>query len=490
MSSSASRESTFGSGLFARLLTETGISDTRFARQVNLRARREHHMELGLARTTVGHWRRGMRPRDPLVADLAAAEISAAVGYPVTPADFGWRGTHDSVRDLGLVIANSPEATIGTLTGLSSRDVRRVDAAPDGTVFRTNAFAEPALASLTGIIPRAAGRRPSPTRGRAVARGHDAPVDGASATMIRDTVAALRRLDARFGARDIRHQAVALLHDQLRVASAGTADTELCSALAELAQFAGWLAQECGRQALAQRYYIQALGLAEHACDAMLAARVLSAMSEQMIRLGHRRQSLALAGAALDRAGHGAAPLVRAMLHDRQAWALAGSSDEAGCTSALRALEQAVSRAEPEEGPAWAGHYNAGDVAECTGHCLRLLGRALPAERQLVESRTLQDSGRVRSRSFAEADLALSYLQRPVAELDGALEAAYAAIRLGAGLSSLRVTEKLRELDREFAEYPTVAVQKWRRTAAVRPDGVDRSVAQPRSLDDQKSRRW
>ena len=36
MSSSESMGSTFGSGLFARLLTETGTSDTRFARLVNL----------------------------------------------------------------------------------------------------------------------------------------------------------------------------------------------------------------------------------------------------------------------------------------------------------------------------------------------------------------------------------------------------------------------------------------------------------------------
>ena len=64
--------------------------------------------------------------------------------------------------------------------------------------------------------------------------------------------------------------------------------------------------------------------------------------------------------------------------------------------------------------------------------------------------------------------------------MDGALEAAYAAIRPGAGLSSLRVTEKLRELDRAFAEQPTVAVQKWRRTAvSVWPDGTGGQTRRP-----------
>ncbi|WP_307875133.1 transcriptional regulator [Frankia nepalensis] len=404
-----------------------------------------------------------MRPRDPMVAELAAAEISAAVGYSVTPADFGWRG-EGTTHDLGLVVADSPAQTLSSLTGVAARDLRRGDSSPYGTGFVASAFAEPALASLAGIIPRIEAAAPSvqPRPGRA---GYSSgPVT--SAAVVRDVVASFRKLDARFGGGEIRSQVVAFAHERLRAAAGGPANAELFSALGELAQFSGWLAQECGHPALGQRYYIQALSLAEHAGDAMMAGRVLSTMSDQAALLGHRRQSLALASAALDRAGRAAAPLVAAMLHDKHAWALARVGDEAGCTEALFAMEQAASRAVPGDGPAWAGHYNAGDVAECQGRCFRLLGRPLQAEQRLVEGRTLQKASRVRTRCYAEADLALSYLQRQAPDLEGALEAANAAVGLASGLSSTRIAGKLRELDQAFAGHRTIAAQRWRRTTA------------------------
>ncbi|KDA41298.1 hypothetical protein BMG523Draft_03886 [Frankia sp. BMG5.23] len=435
---------------FERLLREAGVSDTRFARQVNARARHQRRIELGLARTTVGHWRRGMRPRDPMVAELAAAEISAALGYPVRPVDLGWRGESYERDDLGLSSSNAPTETLSTLAGLSGRDMRRRDLLHDGTAFIASAFADPVLSSLTGVVDRVA--RPEST--------------GASAgAVIRDMTETFRRLDAKFGGDEIRPQVVAFLHDRTRAAREGRPSPDLFSALAELTQFSGWLAQDSNRQALAQRYYIQALSLAEHADDAMLAGRVLSAMSDQAARLGHPRQSLALARAALGRAVRHSSYAVQAMLHDKHAWALARNRDEAGCMEALDKMDRAIARSDGDDGPSWAGHYNAGDVAECHGHCLLLLGRARPAETKLLEARSLQGAARARTRSYAEADLALAYLRRPTPDLEAALEAGYRAVAVAGQLSSSRVTEKLRELDRELDTHPTVAVREWHERA-------------------------
>jgi hypothetical protein len=451
MSSSTSADERSTATLFARLLGEAGMSDTRFARQVNARARAQRGIELGLARTTVGHWRRGMRPRDLMVAELAAAEISALVGYPIVPADLGWKGEQCEPDDLALTVAATPEDTIRTLTGLSGRDMRRRDLLHDTTAFITGAFAEPVLSSLTGVVPRA---------------GRTSGAPGTSGAMIRDMTETFRKLDARFGSAEIRSQVVTFLHDRIRSAARVQPDADLCSALAELAQFAGWLARDCDRQALAQRYYIQALSLAEHADDAMLAGRVLSAMSDQAAVLDHPRQSLALARAALDRAGRHASPTVLAMLHDKHAWALARNRDEAGCTDALTQVEKAIDRSVPGDGPLWAAHYNAGDVAECQGHCLLLLGRATAGERRLLAARDLQADTRARTRSYAEACLALSYLRRPAPDLEAALAAGYRAASFASGLTSTRVTEKLRELDRVIAQHPTVAAREWRQAVA------------------------
>ncbi|WP_342435264.1 transcriptional regulator [Pseudofrankia saprophytica] len=421
-----------------------------------------------------------------MVAELAAAEISAAMGYPITPADFGWRGEQRTRHDLELSIAGSPQETLGILAGLSGRDVHRGGLLPEIPAFTATAFAQPALSSLTGIVARVEQASPSsPDRGQdPLDRGQDRARDSGdpttSAAMIREVTASFRKLDARLGSREIRSHAVTFLHDRLRAVKNGPTSADLCGAFGDLAQFSGWLSQECEHQALAQRYYIQALGLAEHAGDAMLAGRVLAAMSDQTAWLGHPRQSLALAITALDRAGPAATPLVAAMLHDKHAWALARTGDEGGCMAALRELEKAVSRATPGDGPVWASHYNAGDVAECQGHCLRLLGRPAQAERSLVESRALQDPARVRSRAYGEADLALAFLQRPAPDLEGALEAAYHAVTLASGLSSARITAKLRELDNAFAEHRTLATQRWRRAAApLLAGGRHRQAAKP-----------
>lgn len=437
--------------LFARLLAEAATSDTRFARQVNNRARRQRRIELGLARTTVGHWRRGMRPRDPMVAELGAAELSAMLGYPVTPGDLGWRGESYDRDDLGLTMADDADETLRTLAGLSGRDMRRRDLLYDGAVFIATAFAEPVLSSLTGVVPRI---------------GSDTTASPSGGAMIRDMTETFRRLDARFGSNEIRPQVVAFLHDRTRAAAAGNPSADLVSALAELAQFSGWLAQDSDRHALAQRYYIQALTLAEHTDDVMIAGRVLAAMSDQAASLGHPRQSVALARAAVERAARRSVPAVTAMLHDKLAWALARNRDEAGCTKALNDMESAIGDSTDEEAPAWAGHYNAGDVAECQGHCLLLLGRPEAAERKLLEARELQRHARARTRSYAEADLALSYLRRPRPDLEAALDAGYRAVDLASQLSSGRVTTKLRELDKEVGRrFQTVATRQWRERA-------------------------
>ncbi len=434
---------------FARLLREAGVSDTRFACQVNARARQQRQIELGLARTTVGHWRRGMRPRDPMVAELAAAEMSAALGYPVLPADLGWRGESYRHDDLGLSGANAPVETLRTLAGLSGRDMRRRDLLQDGTAFIASAFAEPVLSSLTGVVDRIVGAPP--------------PAAGGGA-LIRDVTETFRTLDAKFGGSEIRAQAVSFLHDQTRAARDNRPNPDLFSALAELTQFCGWLAQDSRREALAQRYYIQALSLAEHADDAMLAGRILSGMSDQAAQLGHPRQSLALARAALRRSLTHSTSAVQAMLYDKNAWALARNGDEAGCRRALDKMDEAIAR-DDGAGPSWAGHYNAGDAAECRGHCLRLLERPREAVDRLVEARALQGAARARTRSYAEADLALAYLSGPVAELEGALEAGYRAVSVAGQVSSQRIARKLAELDGALSKHPTVAVREWREQA-------------------------
>jgi hypothetical protein len=60
----------------------------------------------------------------------------------------------------------------------------------------------------------------------------------------------------------------------------------LLSGVAQATRLAGFLAADTGRDALAQRYYIQALDLAMRAADRRYAAFVLATMSRMTVRIG------------------------------------------------------------------------------------------------------------------------------------------------------------------------------------------------------------
>jgi hypothetical protein len=455
--------------LFARLLMDAAVSDSRFARQVNERWQRLRRTQLGLARTTIGHWRRGMRPRDPVVAELAAAELSNIVGYEVTPGDLGWRGDSRHGDDLGLAAVQTPSLTLRTLAGLSGRDMRRHDLALDGSAFVVTAFADPVLRALTDIIERV---------------GDAGTVSTPTAAVIREMTATFRGLDARYGSGEIRSQVIGFLHDRTRNALGWAHTPDLFSALAELTQFSGWLAQDSDRHSLAQRYYVQALALAEHSGDTLLSSRVLAAMSDQAAQLEHRRESLALARAALERAGdranHRVNPTVLSMLYDKAAWAHARLGDRAECDRQLINLDKEIGRSDPGDTPAWAAHYNDVDAIECQGHCAMLLGDHERAEGLLMISRERQSPGRTRTRAYAEADLALSFLRRAAPDLDRAHEAGDLAVQLATGLESQRIRTKMGELTEALLPHDRVVAihELWARTVPLGPGGP-RPVAGP-----------
>jgi hypothetical protein len=443
-----------GREVFARLLGETGVSDLRFARLVNDRARDGHRVALSLHRTTVGCWRRGVRPRDRLVARVAAEQLSALVGYDLAPADLGWRvdaGDPGGERaDGALVIADSPQATLRVLAGLAGRDMRRRGFFA-GAAFTAAAFGEPALRALTDVVE---------------------PVVSASAAsmpptaaMIRDMAAAFRRVDASYGGRDVRGQVVGFLHEPARAALGGPHSAELFSALGEISELAGWLAHDGRRDALGQRYYVQALALAEHAGDHQLAGGVLAAMSDQATHLGQARHGLALARAAAERTRGRAPAGLAGLLGSKQALARLG--DERGCTQALSAVERAAARAEAEDGPAWASWFGEADIASHRGWCLAMLGRHRQAEASLLEALQRETGQRRRYLGCVQAMLGISHATRGEADLEAALAAGHRALDLVGGVGSRRAVDRIGALDQALAPHAadSVAVRQWRQRA-------------------------
>ena len=119
----------------------------------------------------------------------------------------------------------------------------------------------------------------------------------------RDTVDMFRELDNRFGGGHARDALIAYLQaDAVRLLRGRYPDSvgrTLLSAVAEATQLAAWLTYDSAPQSpQAQRYCIQALGLAQAAGDRLLGAGILDSMSHQATYTGRFREAANLAQAA------------------------------------------------------------------------------------------------------------------------------------------------------------------------------------------------
>ena len=100
----------------------------------------------------------------------------------------------------------------------------------------------------------------------------------------------------------------------------GGGGRELFSAVARLTELAGYMAIDTGQPGLAQRYYIQALRLAQAAGDRGYGGYVLAAsMSHLAAQLGNPREIAQLARAAQEGARGRVTPRAEAMFHAAEA---------------------------------------------------------------------------------------------------------------------------------------------------------------------------
>jgi transcriptional regulator with XRE-family HTH domain len=297
----------------------------------------------------------------------------------------------------------------------------------------------------------------------------------------RDTVAMFRDLDDRFGgghARDaliqyLRSDAVRLLRGRYP----DTVGSGLLCAVAEATLLAAWMTYDSTPHSpQAQRYFIQALGLAQAGGDRLLGAAILDAMSHQATYTGRFREAASLAQAARTGTTGIATATLTAHFYTMEARALARLGEAKACDLALAAAVTQYERRRPEADPAWFQYF-----AEL-GHCLRDLNRAKGAAEHAGRSvGATADGSFARSDFFAIMVLADSYLA--AGEAEPACQAALAALTAGDKIRSGRCVNYLREFrDHLAAASGTAAVREFGEQAiqsrlwriAARPD---RSVA-------------
>ena len=268
------------------------------------------------------------------------------------------------------------------------------------------------------------------------------------------TVQAFRQLDDRFGGGNARQALIQHLDTDadrlLRGRYTGAIGGALFSAVAEATLLAAWMSYDSApRSALAQRYFIQALALAQAAGDQLLGASVLDAMSHQATYTGRFAEAANLARAART----GTAGIVTATLtahfHTMEARALARLGDAKACDRALAEAVREFERRRPEDDPGWIRYFDEAELAAEFGHCLRDLGRAADAARYVSRS-VVTDAGAGFARSDFFATMVLADAHLAAGDLERACATALRALTDGALIRSGRCVNYLRDFRKQL----------------------------------------
>jgi hypothetical protein len=224
---------------------------------------------------------------------------------------------------------------------------------------------------------------------------------------------------------------------------------ELFSAAAEAAEMLGWSAYDAGRHGIAQRYFAQALRLAEEAADLVLGARLMSSLSHQANYLGQYGDALQLARAAQSAAAGRATPTVQSMFLAMEARALASLGDRAGCVATLHRAERELDQRAPASDPQWIYYFDELELAGEAAHCARDLGQAKDAREFAV--RALDPMGTPpRTAAFISLVDAAGALRG--GDLDEALVLASGAVELAGPLQSARYLRYLSDFHSALVE--------------------------------------
>jgi transcriptional regulator with XRE-family HTH domain len=272
---------------------------------------------------------------------------------------------------------------------------------------------------------------------------------------IKTTVDLFAKLDNNFGGNHARHSLIQFLASDVEWLLRGQYDEATGQALhrtvAEAALLAGWMSYDAGHHGLAQKYLLRALRLAHSAADTQLAGSVLSAMSHQATFLGHYRQAIELAQAALAGTRTVATPTLTTQFLAMQARALAGLGERRRCELVLIEAERVFERRHPSDDPEFITYFTEAELAAEIAHCMRDTGRAAKAMTSAELSLNGTDGEYVRSDFFATVVLADAQLDHE--EPERACQTMLSALTLGQQLRSARSVAYVAEFRQRLPRF-------------------------------------
>ncbi|GAA4864254.1 helix-turn-helix transcriptional regulator [Saccharopolyspora cebuensis] len=218
----------------------------------------------------------------------------------------------------------------------------------------------------------------------------------------------------------------------------------LFTALGELYQLAGWVADDAGNHADARRHYLTGVRAANNAHDRVLGAQLLSSLSYQIANVGDPVDASLLARTAV-RGADGATPVVRTLLLERAAWAAARSGDAELTWRTLDAVDDTYDRRGGDE-PEWTYWLDRGEIDVMAARCMVALGRPRDAAPLLAHAISGYPAEHAREVALYLTWLAESHAR--AGELDAARSTLAEARRRAAAMPSARTAARIREVHR------------------------------------------
>jgi hypothetical protein len=354
----------------------------------------------------------------------------------------------DALRIPGamLGLATRPWETASAATPASDRPSDK----DDNAVQRRQFLRASTGAGLAAAVPELA-RPDYAAHGRRL--GSDLP------DRLRRRTARLRRLDDVLGGGDTfrvymgEYQATkALLRD-----GSCTEETRkgLLSVLAEQAQQAGWAAFDGGREADARSLYEESRAAAVEAGDSELAGNALAFLAYQTVN-GDRAAGVDTARESCRTIGSQATAGVRALLHERLAWACAVAGLANETERALVSAQEALASADGSPQPDWVAWVDHTELQIMTGRCWTALRRPLRAVPVLESALASYDDSHARDKALYTSWLAESYLT--AGEVEQAAAAMGRALDLADGVVSVRPRARLMPLLTSLAAHRDVPI--------------------------------
>ncbi|RZU51534.1 hypothetical protein EV385_3364 [Krasilnikovia cinnamomea] len=418
----------------AAFMRSAGVSRKALARLV------------GTDHTNVGRWLGGTRPRLATARRIADA-LSTRVGRTVSLQEIGLSASEPFPAETGIAYAETADETIGTVSRIWQADI---DEIPQLMTVPPNggAWSE---ASLGWLVRPESESIPRRNKGSRIGRS--------DIEAVRATAEMFAEMDNRFGGGHARRSLIQYLSTDVKPMLAGRYESDtgkaLFSATAEALLLAAWMSYDSGIHGLAQRYFIQALRLAQAADDILLAGSILDAMSHQATFLGRTKEAANLARAArTGTRGHATATLT-AHFHAMEARALAIGGDSVGAQRALSEAVRVFERRKPGVDPDWISYFDDAELSAEFGHCFRDLGRG--GDAMTYAEHALANAG-----ASARSDFFVTMV-RAAGELHGKdVEAACAtlagALVLARQVKSARCAEYVKQFRAALVPFEHLAV--------------------------------